>query len=281
MYQKRPSSATSRACSRRCSGRCRSTRTASSSRRRRREAGVGRGDDTAGNPHPGQSSQFELFELILLLKLDKQLLVQRFEAAVSQSTVSSLPLRAAPFGLRRAMQRCGRSGLTYRVMIASVPRMPEQRAQPHLSSEPTLRSRQGQEGTGSVRFVSVPDLSKIHRFGSVSYSFLRGGRGHPGLLRGRCRAGARVPGALKFCGRHCAGPRMQWVHKVAYTYSVFLVLKHRLRTAFRSCLFHAPPFDSPAYPPCPCVSILHVKMLFDKYITHSFPGSVRRRQRQR
>ena len=32
---------------------------------------VGRGDDTVGNPHRAQISQFELFELILLLKFDK------------------------------------------------------------------------------------------------------------------------------------------------------------------------------------------------------------------
>ena len=32
---------------------------------------IGRGDDTVGNPHRAQISQFELFELILLLKLDK------------------------------------------------------------------------------------------------------------------------------------------------------------------------------------------------------------------
>ena len=47
----------------------------------------GRGDDTVGNPHRTQISQFELFELILLLKFDKQLPVERFEAAVSQSAV--------------------------------------------------------------------------------------------------------------------------------------------------------------------------------------------------
>ena len=29
-----------------------------------------------------------------------------------------------------------------------------------------------QEGTGSVRFVSVPDFSKIHRFGSVCFGYL-------------------------------------------------------------------------------------------------------------
>ena len=46
-------------------------------------------DDTVGNPHRAQIDQFELFELILLLKLDRQLPVERFEATVSQSTVPS------------------------------------------------------------------------------------------------------------------------------------------------------------------------------------------------
>ena len=34
---------------------------------------LGSGDDTVGNPHRARISQFELFELILFLKLDKQL----------------------------------------------------------------------------------------------------------------------------------------------------------------------------------------------------------------
>ena len=50
------------------------------------DVGSERGDDTVGNPHRTQISQFELFELILLLKLDKR---QRFEASASQSTVPS------------------------------------------------------------------------------------------------------------------------------------------------------------------------------------------------
>ena len=49
----------------------------------------GRGDDTVGNPHRAQVSQFELFELIVLLKLDEHFLVEQFEATVSQSTVPS------------------------------------------------------------------------------------------------------------------------------------------------------------------------------------------------
>ena len=35
-------------------------------------ASFGRGGDKVGNPHRAQISQFELFELILLLKLDKR-----------------------------------------------------------------------------------------------------------------------------------------------------------------------------------------------------------------
>ena len=51
----------------------------------------GRGEDEVGDPHRAPMSQLELFELILLLKLGKQLPVERFEAAVSQSTVPSPP----------------------------------------------------------------------------------------------------------------------------------------------------------------------------------------------
>ena len=52
---------------------------------------LGRGDDTLGNPHRAQISKFVFFELVLLLKLDKQLPVEQFEAAVSQSTGPSVP----------------------------------------------------------------------------------------------------------------------------------------------------------------------------------------------
>ena len=60
------------------------------------------GDATAGNPHRAQTSPCELFELILLLDLEKQLPVERFEAAVSQSAVpfppplTGLPVAAGP-----------------------------------------------------------------------------------------------------------------------------------------------------------------------------------------
>ena len=51
------------------------------------------GGDTVGNPRRAQIYRFELFELILLSKLDKRFPVEQFEAAVSQSTVPPLPLR--------------------------------------------------------------------------------------------------------------------------------------------------------------------------------------------
>ena len=50
---------------------------------------LGRGDDAVGDPHRAQNVQFELVELILLFKLDKQLPVEHFEAIASQSTVPS------------------------------------------------------------------------------------------------------------------------------------------------------------------------------------------------
>ena len=58
-------------------------------------AALGREDDTVGNPRSNfsirafraQISQFELFELILLSKLNKQLSVERFEATASQSRI--------------------------------------------------------------------------------------------------------------------------------------------------------------------------------------------------
>ena len=53
--------------------------------------GFGRGDDTVGNPRRARIYQFELFELVLLLKLDKRLPVEQFEATVSQSTAPSPP----------------------------------------------------------------------------------------------------------------------------------------------------------------------------------------------
>ena len=53
----------------------------------------GRGDDTVGNPHRAQISQFELSELSLWSKLGRQFPIEQFEATVSQSTVPSPPLK--------------------------------------------------------------------------------------------------------------------------------------------------------------------------------------------
>ena len=54
-------------------------------------ASIGRGDDTVGNPHRAQIHRFELFELILLAKLDKLFPVEQLEATVSQSTAFIWP----------------------------------------------------------------------------------------------------------------------------------------------------------------------------------------------
>ena len=60
-----------------------------------------RGDDTVGHPHRAQISRFEIFEFVHLSKLDKQLPVERFEAAVSQSTVVALIAQWLERELRR------------------------------------------------------------------------------------------------------------------------------------------------------------------------------------
>ena len=48
---------------------------------------------SVGNPHRAQIYHFVFFELILFLELDKQLPVEQFEAAVSQSTLPSSRLK--------------------------------------------------------------------------------------------------------------------------------------------------------------------------------------------
>ena len=58
----------------------------------------GRGDDTVGNPHRAEIYRFELFELFLLLKLDNESYIERFEPTVSQSTVPSPPLSTCSMG---------------------------------------------------------------------------------------------------------------------------------------------------------------------------------------
>ena len=65
-----------------------------------------RGDDTVGNPPRAQTYKFELFELILLLKLDKQFPIEQFEPTVSQSTVPSPPLRNAIQAAIKAAESC-------------------------------------------------------------------------------------------------------------------------------------------------------------------------------
>ena len=66
---------------------------------------VGGGDDTIGSPH---REQFELFELFLLVKLDNQLSIDRFEPTVVQSTVSSplLTMIQARIYLDRSIACC-------------------------------------------------------------------------------------------------------------------------------------------------------------------------------
>ena len=91
---------------------------------------LGRGDDTVGNPH---GAQFELFELILLFKFDKQFPVEQFEATVSQSAVPS-PL----LGIQgvSGMSRCvGR--MRSRPQIAFVGSLSAHLAQPTLDQEPS------------------------------------------------------------------------------------------------------------------------------------------------
>ena len=77
---------------------------------------LGRADDTVGNPHRAQISQFEFFELIPLSRLDKQLSVEQFEATASQSTAPSPPPRSraetrSPDGLEQARRLLSRPRL--------------------------------------------------------------------------------------------------------------------------------------------------------------------------
>ena len=72
-----------------------------------------KGDDTVGNPHRAQIYQFELFELILLLKLNKQLPVEQSEATASHSTVPSTPSdmqsRTCTRRARARVKKCGKA----------------------------------------------------------------------------------------------------------------------------------------------------------------------------
>ena len=49
-------------------------------------------DDAVGSPRRARISRLGLFELIILLKLDKRFSIEQFEAIASQSTVPSPPL---------------------------------------------------------------------------------------------------------------------------------------------------------------------------------------------
>ena len=49
----------------------------------------GRGDDTVGSPHLTQMSQFELFELILLLKLDELFPVEQQSGKYNRTSVTA------------------------------------------------------------------------------------------------------------------------------------------------------------------------------------------------
>ena len=90
--------------SRRPSSRCGAACSRSELCRAATRLAFGRGDDTVGNPHRAQICQFELFEFILLLKVDNQFSIEQFEPTLSQSTVPSPTLRHAP--LRRHRDGC-------------------------------------------------------------------------------------------------------------------------------------------------------------------------------
>ena len=70
----------------------------------------GRGDDTVGHPHRAQIFRFELFELVLLLKLGTvPCRAIRGNSIVSQSTVPSPPLKNAQTnGLMQQMEAFNR-----------------------------------------------------------------------------------------------------------------------------------------------------------------------------
>ena len=74
---------------------------------RRPGASLGRGDDTVGNPHRARISQFELFELILLLKLDERFPVEQFEAADLSQQYPSPPLPGTSLASRRGQDKRG------------------------------------------------------------------------------------------------------------------------------------------------------------------------------
>ena len=63
-------------------------------------------DNAVANPRRAQSYKFELFELVLLLRLGKRFPVEPFEASVSRSTAPSPPLTPVRELRRCALRRC-------------------------------------------------------------------------------------------------------------------------------------------------------------------------------
>ena len=95
-----------------------------------------------GNPHRAQSSQFELFELILFLKLDQQFPVEQFAATASQSTEAPPPRKHGD------LNRSTTVGLSSPEM-ASAPLMANPRSKTPLDRDPAV--------TGTSRLVAAPE----------------------------------------------------------------------------------------------------------------------------
>ena len=72
---------------------------------------IGRGCDTVGNPRRARIWDFELFELMLLVELDKHFSVERFEAMASRSGVPSSPLSLGSLQLRLVVHLSSRGTL--------------------------------------------------------------------------------------------------------------------------------------------------------------------------
>ena len=109
---------------------------------------LGRGDDAVGSPHRAQISQFELLELILLLKLDKQFPVEHFEATVSRSAVPSPPLIASTVIQSMSALRSLESVLGWDCRWVQRFHPPLKRS--GLESDPNERTKR-RESTGSNR----------------------------------------------------------------------------------------------------------------------------------
>ena len=83
------------------------------------------GDDAVGNPRRAQIARFELFELVLLWKLDKQFPVERFEASrtirgSSISVSSALPplLKASVDFMAYSIRLVGIQFLVVAILLA-------------------------------------------------------------------------------------------------------------------------------------------------------------------